>query len=76
MYFRSTPSAEPPKDLKYTGILDYRDHKSSKKKKKNKDKSWKSKHKNVIDPVFISQVELLTQDLASMQVKMQNDFLT
>lgn len=30
---------------------------------------WKSKHKNVIDPVFLGELEHLMQDLASCQLE-------
>ncbi len=38
--------------------------------------AWKSKHKNVIDPVFLSEVEHVLQDMASCQIepKLPSDF--
>jgi hypothetical protein len=47
--------------------------KSKKAKKKSKDlktlieKGWRTKHKNVIDPVFLAEVEHVIQDIASIQ---------
>lgn len=32
-------------------------------------RGWKSKHKNVIDPVFLGELEHLMQDLASCQLE-------
>ena len=44
-------------------------------KKKNK-KIWKSKHKNVVDPVFLGELEHLIRDIASCQleIKLSKDF--
>ena len=44
-------------------------------KKKNK-KIWKSKHKNVVDPVFLGELEHLIRDIATCQqeMKLSTDF--
>ena len=44
-------------------------------KRKNK-KIWKSKHKNVVDPVFLGELEHLIRDIASCQLetKLSTDF--
>ena len=55
-------------DVKYGGMLDCSLGYKLKKKKKEK-KSWKSKHKNVVDPVFLSEVDSLTQDMVSCQIE-------
>merc|ERR1712098_361739 len=41
-------------------------------------KGWKSKHKNVIDPVFLGELEHLIQDIASchLDLKFANELLT
>ena len=44
-------------------------------KRRNK-KGWKSKHKNVVDPVFLGELEHLIRDIASVQleIKLSKDF--
>ena len=51
------------------------DEDSNNGKRKNK-KGWKSKHKNVVDPVFLGELEHLIRDIASVQleVKLSKDF--
>ena len=48
----------------------YKKKKDKKKKKKKKSEGavWRSKHKNVIDPVLLGEVEHLMQDLVNMQI--------
>eukprot|EP00094_Tigriopus_californicus_P003586 TCALIF_03449-PA protein Name:"Similar to Ash1l Histone-lysine N-methyltransferase ASH1L (Mus musculus)" AED:0.06 eAED:0.06 QI:0/0.28/0.25/0.37/1/1/8/407/3102 len=53
-----------------TASSNSRNYNPKKKKEKAKaGKGWKSKHKNVIDPVFLSEVERLIQGIASCQVE-------
>lgn len=79
---RSTGDFSNARDTnKYSDLIDcsegYRTASSNSrsnipKKKKEKakvGKGWKSKHKNVIDPVFLSEVERLIQGIASCQVE-------
>ena len=43
---------------------------------RRKKKGWKSKHKNVIDPVFLGELEHLIQDIAccQLEIKLSTDF--
>merc|ERR1712080_459559 len=69
-------------EVKYGSMLDcsqgYKTFKTNTKKKQKKDKrtdvvvgagGWKTKHKNVIDPVFLGEVKYLIQDVASCQLE-------
>ena len=67
-------------DVKYGSMLDcsegYKTFKPKGSKKQKKEKrteapggAWKTKHKNVIDPVFLGEVEYLIQDVASCQLE-------
>ena len=51
------------------------DEESNNGRRKNK-KGWKSKHKNVIDPVFLGELEHLIRDISSVQleIKPSRDF--
>ena len=52
------------------------ENESKKKKSKNMKQSlielgWRSKHKNVVDPIFLGQLEELLQEMASVQIDSQ-----
>ena len=74
---RSNPSCDyiehPSGSNRYSDFIDcsegYKTHGKKKKKKEKKEKGWKSKHKNVIDPLFLSEVENLIQDMVSCQLE-------
>ena len=46
------------------------DEESNNGRRKNK-KGWKSKHKNVIDPVFLGELEHLIRDISSVQLELK-----
>ena len=67
-------------EVKYGSMLDcsegYKTFKTKSAKKQKKEKrseaasgGWKTKHKNVVDPVFLGEVEYLIQDVASCQLE-------
>merc|ERR1712223_1446817 len=67
-------------EVKYGSMLDcsqgYKTFKTKSAKKQKKEKrsdvaagGWKTKHKNVVDPVFLGEVEYLMQDIASCQLE-------
>ena len=83
---QSSVGADSVSNPKYTHVRESSEgykkkvKKEKEKKKKKRKKSdgtiWKTKHKNVIDPVLLGEVEHLIQDLLSLQIssKMSKDF--
>ena len=85
---QSSVGAEAVSNPIYTHVQEstegYKKKKGKKEKEKRKKKKkkadgttvWKSKHKNVIDPVLLGEVEHLIRDLLSLQIssKMSKDF--
>ena len=61
-------------NVKYGGMLDCSLGYKTKKKKKEKEsnKGWKTKHKNIIDPVFLSELEQTIQDMASCEIEVSH----
>ncbi len=74
---RSNPCSEGGgggQQHRYSDLIDcsegYKKSGGGGKKKSKKDKTnWKSKHKNVIDPIFLGRVEHLIQDMSSCQLE-------
>ena len=74
----SDQPGEELNNIKYGGMLDcsmgYKTKdKSAKKAKRDKQNGgkgpWKSKHKNVVDPVFLCDIDSVTQDLSACQIE-------